>query len=242
MLMLIPATASAEEADSIDMTIKDVPKLSAGYFQTNPKDLSFTTPSYDETAYGYYLQIKKGSAGWSTQYGPFAPKSVETIKKLKPNTSYSFRAVYIKKTTQGSETGTVKGPFSKSVTVKTGPSKKPAVKTITAGKAKVKKVYVKPTYDGSGKMVKSGYWTKKTIYKVTVRFKKKPGVKGLYIHASGDSQSFKYVKGNKKVYTAKFTASGNKIGKFTTVKVYTQGNKVYGACSPVCMKITKIKK
>ena len=219
--------------------IYDKPSLSAGCFQTNAKDLAFSTPNHNGSKYDYYLQIKKGNGDWGDLYGPFSPNSVRAINNLSPGTTYSFRAIYF---TEVGPKDYFKSKFSNTVTVRTGPKKKPAVKSIKISKAKVKKVWVKPIYNAFGLVVKKGFYAYKTQYKVTVKFKKKPGVAGIYIHASNDTPLFTFVKGNKKTYTATFTTGGKRIGKKMKVSVYTKGNSSYGAYSPVYSKKVKIKK
>ena len=219
--------------------IYDKPALSAGYFETNPKELAFTTPNHNGSKYDYYLQIKKGNGAWGDLYGPFSPVTKRAIKNLSPNTSYSFRAIYFK-TTKGGYV--FKSGFSNTVTVKTGPKKKPKVKSITISKGRVKKVWVKPILNAFGLVVKPGFYAYKTTYKVTVRFKKKPGVAGIYIHASTDTPLYTFVKGNKKTYSATFESGGKLIGKKLKVSVYTRGSKTFGAYSPVYKKKVKIRK
>ena len=182
--------------------------------------------------------MKKPSQTWeqATTFESFGPNSAKAIKKLTANTKYKFRAVYTKKVTYGGKDYYMVGPFSKVITVKTGPKAKPAVSSVTTSKASVKKVWVKPILNALGLVEVPGYWVKETTYKVTVKFKKKPGVYGVWIWANGNSPLFKFVKGNKKSYSATFTLTGSNIGKKIKVKVYTQGSKTYGAYSPTYTK------
>ncbi|MCR5791552.1 MAG: hypothetical protein K6G65_00135 [Lachnospiraceae bacterium] len=223
--------------------IYDTASLKASYFTTEPKKMAFNTPNYNNHIYDYYLQVKTQKDSWNNAalYGPFSPVVAKAITKLSPDTKYVCRAFYLKQVTYGGKKYYMVGPFSKEITVKTGPKAKPAVQSITASKAKIKKVWVKPLYKGIV-LVHKGYWIYKTTYKVTVKMKKKPGIAGMYIHANGDSPSYRYVKGNKKSYTATFTITGKAIGKNTKVSLFTKGNKTYGACSPVYKKKIKIKK
>ena len=118
---------------------------------------------------------------------------------------------------------------------------KPKVKSIKISKAKIRKIWVNPLYEGL-KLVAKGFWTYQTTYTVTVKFKKKPNVAGMYIHASSNSPLYQYVKGNKKTYKCKFTVGGKAIGKKSLVRVYSKGNKTYGAYSPEYKKKVKVKK
>ena len=125
--------------------------------------------------------------------------------------------------------------------MKTGPKAKPPIKSITISKAVTKKHWVKPKYEGF-KLVADGFWVTDTTYTVTIKMKKKPGVAGIYVHASSNSPLYKYIKGNKKVYKCTFTVGGKAIGKKSTVQVYTKGNKTYGCYSPISKKKVKIRR
>ncbi len=220
------------------VAIYNKPSLKSSRFKTYKNYAIFTAPSYKDSKYDYYLQIKKRSGKWGKLYGPFAPKTPLRIKGLSSGCKYSFRALYIKKVTYGGKTYYMKGPWSAKVTVKTGPKKKPPVKSVKISKAKHIKVWVKPeTYvDKSTNKTKTkkGHYAWKTSFKVTVRMKKKPGIAGLYI-------GNKLVKGNKKTYTASFKTDGKLKGKKINIEIYSMGNKTYGAYSPIYKKKLKIK-
>ena len=222
--------------------IYDKPSLEAKDFQTYTKYLTFTTPNHNGHKYDYYLQIKKGKGDWGDLYGPFSPVTVRKIENLSPGTSYTFRAVYVKEVTYGGKNYTmVSRSFSPEINVKTAKTKKLPIKSIKISKAKVKKVWVKPLYKGIV-LVKEGFWTKETTYRVTVQMKKKPGVAGIWLR-SGNGIRFTYLKGNKKTYKASFTVGGKAIGKKTYVQLYAQGNKTYGCYSDMyTKKKVKIKK
>ena len=228
--------------------IYDKPSLKASYFETNNKTITFSVPNHNGATYDYYLQMKGAKSDWSdaSLIGPLAPndKVKLGIKNIKAGKKYTFRPVYVKETTYGGNkyyffSTTVSTP--KAVTIKTGPKAKPAVKSVTISKGKQHKVWVKPLYKGII-LVHEGYWVWETDYTVTVKFKKKPGIVGLYIHGTGNTPLYTYVKGNKTTYKAKFTWTGKKIGKTSTISIYTKTNKNYGAYSPVLKKKTKIKK
>ena len=215
--------------------IYDKPSLKASYFETNNKTITFSVPNHNGATYDYYLQMKGAKSDWSdaSLIGPLAPndKVKLGIKNIKAGKKYTFRPVYVKETTYGGNkyyffSTTVSTP--KAVTIKTGPKAKPAVKSVTISKGKQHKVWVKPLYKGII-LVHEGYWVWETDYTVTVKFKKKPGIVGLYIHGTGNTPLYTYVKGNKTTYKAKFTWTGKKIGKTSTISIYTKTNKNYGA-------------
>lgn len=216
------------------------PAIKASWFETEKDQFIMTTNAFDSAKYGnIYFDYKKGKSGtWQTQYGPCGPSSSGSIKKLSANTTYYIRAYYVKE----AEGTYIIGPVSSEVAIKTGPAKKPAIKSIKISKAKVKKVWVKPIYNALGFIVKKGFWTKETTYKVTFTFKKKPGCAGIEVYAGGVTLP-KYLKGNKKTYSTKFTVGGKAIGKKTAFTIRTKGNATYGAWSPpITKKNIKIKK
>ena len=198
----------------------------------------FSTGTYDEIRIDY----KKGANGkWSEGWGPFKPNSAGKVDKLSANTTYYVRAYYRKVVSYNGKNYAFTGPKSAAVAIKTGPSKKPAIKSIKISKAKAKKVWVKPYYEGIV-LVHKGYYVWETTYKVTINFKKKPGVAGIQLYAGGVTLP-KYLKGNKKTYSTKITVTGKAVGKKTNFKIRTKGNATYGAWSPYYKsKKIKIKK
>ena len=216
------------------------PALKANWFETWKDCFVMTSGNYDSAKYGdIYIDYRKKGGSWQTQYGPWGPNSQGKIAKLSPNTTYEVRAYYAKKMDSGYY---LLGQPSSTVTIKTGPKSAPAIKSVKISKAKVKKVWVKPILDAFGFVVKKGFWTYETTYKVTIKFKKKPGVAGIEVYAGGVTLP-KYIKGNKKTYTTTFTVGGKAKGKKTTFKICTKGNAAYGAWSPYATKKkVKIKK
>jgi len=198
----------------------------------------FSTGTYDEIRIDY----RKGAKGkWSEGWGPFKPNSPAKVAKLSANTTYYVRAYYRKIVSYKGKNYAFVGPVSDPVAIKTGPSKKPAVKSVKISKAKAKKVWVKPYYEGIV-LVHKGYYAWETTYKVTVSFRKKPGVAGIQLYAGGVTLP-KYLRGNKKTYTTKITVGGKAVGKKTNFKIRTKGNATYGAWSPFYKsKKIKIKK
>lgn len=220
--------------------IYEKPAIKANWFETEKNLFIMTTNAFDKAKYGdLYFDYKKGKTGaWKTQFGPCGPSSSGKIDKLSPNTTYYIRAYYVKKI----DANYIIGPVSSEVAIKTGPAAKPAIKSVKISKAKVKKVWVKPIYNAFGFIIKKGFWTKETTYKVTITFKKKPGAAGIQVYAGGVTLP-KFLKGNKKTYTTKFTVGGKAIGKKTAFTIRTKGNATYGAWSPpITKKKIKIKK
>ena len=164
------------------------------------------------------------------------------IKGLKPNTVYKTRIFY------GDDYGNPVSPYRTTTTIRTGLKKKPAIKSVTAKAVNVK---FHRTYR-SGYYYWTGYhyvWIKGTIMeyytynvKVTVRLKKKPGTKGIYVNG-------RWLKGNKKKYTTTFKIASpynmsvkKPRGNIKyTVKVQTGQSKAWGGYSPAWKKTKKLK-
>ena len=223
--------------NKIPVSIYVKPALGAGMFETEKDYFVFSPGSFSSASYGdIYIDYKKGKSGtWSTQWGPFGPSSSGKIAKLSPSTTYYVRAYYVKKV----DGEYFIGPVTSEVAIKTGPKAKPKIKSVTISKAKVKKVWVKPILNAFGLVVKKGYYAYETTYKVTIKFKKKPGVAGIEVYAGGVTLPT-YIKGNKKSYSTTFTVGGKAKGKKTNFQIRTKGNKTYGAWSPF-YKSKKIK-
>lgn len=235
-------------------------------YETYSKYLFYKTAStHDPSDYSseLYMDIKKkGTKTWKT-YGPLSSES--QIKSLKPNKTYQARTYYRKtvslqwKDTDGKiytksflVSGRDAGRY-KTVTIKTGKKKLP-IKSVSVKAVNVKKhVHLIPgTY--------VPYRGKETWYtyrlKVTVKMKKKPGVKGIYING-------KKVKGNKKTYTVKFgkvnsiftgklvvkpfrkyfkhTIAKIPRGSKYTVMLYSYSNKTYKAYSPMQKRTPRLR-
>lgn len=132
------------------------------------------------------------------------------------------------------------GPVFYTGTYKTGKAKKPVVKSVTV-KA-VKKKYHKVKHYGPYTGVylyTEKFWTCKI--KVTVKLKKKPGTKGIWVNG-------KFLKGNKKKYTTTFSPYPNyftkrppKGMKKYTVSIRSYQAKSYGGYSPIYKKKKKIR-
>ena len=200
----------------------------------------YTVESYDGIS--LCAQIGNGKK-WGNVYGPFKSYTAQKISKfdnktkLKPNTKYKIRVFYYKNVKYGGESYSFKGPFSKEITFKTGPAKAPAIKSITAKciSQKKNKIGNSAYWDANGVFHPSYSGTIwKTKYKVTVKLKKKPGTKGIYI---GD----KKVKGNKTTYTVTITDVGKLKGKKVKFGICSYNDDKVGSYSPTVKKSVKIK-
>ena len=181
-----------------------------------------------------------------------------TISKLPANTAYKVRMMYGKAITYDgmdlAVTGRLNGMTSNPQTIKTA-YKKPAVKSIkiTNGKVKVKKwkVHYANRYyyrvnrrTGARKLIKVKklyrvYKSAYTKFKVTVNFKKKQGVAGVYITTIHGLYALK--NGDKKSYSQTFTVPGKKKGKKVKVMVQSYRSKTYGGYSGTYSKKVKVK-
>ncbi len=174
------------------------------------------------------------------------------ISGLRANTNYAIRiryGTYVTydrvKVTDNLYVGDDKayffgGPVLNCGVIKTGKAKAPKIKSIKVKAVKVKRHKI-PHY---------GYYTGVYLYtekfytckiKITVKLKKKPGTKGIYVNGY-------YLKGNKKKYTKTFTPYPNYFTKRPpkglkkyTVTVRSYQNRSYGGYSPAKSRRVKIK-
>ena len=195
-----------------------------------------------------YMEYSADGVNWSrTGYmqcesvsGPLAARY--RIGGLRPGTVYKTRIYY------GDKYGNPVSPYRTTTTIKTGKKKKPAVKSVSS---KAVNVRFHRTYR-SGYYYWTGYhyvWIKGGIMeyytynvKVTVRLKKKPGTKGIYVND-------RWLKGNKKKYTTTFRiASPYNISvkrprgniKYT-VQVQSGQSGSWGGYSPAWKKTMRLK-
>ena len=175
-----------------------------------------------------------------------------TIKGLKANKKYKTRLRYGEFVTYDTDyfgdgnSYFFGGPALGTGTKKTGKAQKPPIRSVKIKAIKVKfhKHRVPGHYEWVGnsliwcKAYTEKYYTCK--YKVIVKLKKKPGTKGIWVNG-------KFLKGNKKKYSVKFTPYPNyfvkkppKGLKKVTVKIRTYQNKKYYGFSPTYKKKKRI--
>jgi hypothetical protein len=204
---------------------------------------------------------KNGKKAWTAMnYGPVSESSSSMSKKsgFKANSTVQVRLTYGKKFTYNDKTylftGRLTNQYSSTVKVKTAYSK-PKIKSIkiTKGKLKVQRWKVLYAYRYRYRVNRStGYRRlisvtplyhryKKyyTRFKVTVRFRKKQGIAGVYIGTLHNLYAYK--KGNKKVYAQTFTCTGKKRGKKVIVKVKNWRSSIYGGYSKYYKKRVKVR-
>lgn len=149
-----------------------------------------------------------------------------TIDGLYANTTYMTRIRYGEEVTYSTyydgdgATYTFLGPALTTATFTTGMPEAPKIKSIKAKAVKVKyhKHRVAGHYEWAGtSLIWIGPWTEKYYtcnVKVTVKLKKKPGTKGVWIGFTDMSGYHeKWVSGNKKTYKATFTPYINYFAK-----------------------------
>lgn len=140
------------------------------------------------------------------------------------------------------------GPVLNTTTIKTGKAKKPAIKSVKVKAVKIKyhKHRVRGHYETTamGSLIwirpyTERYYTCK--HKVTIKLKKKPGTAGIWVNG-------KFLKGNKKKYTATFTPYPNYYtkrppkGQKFRVKIRSYQSKSYYGFSPTYSKKKKVKR
>jgi len=249
----------AKYYDAAIAEIYDTPVNNASQVETYAKYLFYApNRTYYRNDYdsGLYVDIKKvGAKSW-TSYGPIT--STRQIKGLKPSTKYQIRAYYGKIVTFGGKSYFINGRENnkfKTVTVKTGKKKLP-IKKVTVKAVNVKKHVHKRYGPYTGLYLGKETWYTYRL-KVTVKMKKKPGVKGIYING-------KKVKGNKKTYSVKFAKTNTIFNGKHVVKrykkwwkqddtyklprkskykvlIYSYSNKTYKAYSPIQKRTKRIK-
>jgi len=235
------------------------PNYSGKFYYVYSKYFEFYPFDFGKNQAGekLYMEYKiKGAKKWKRS-GYMQANAIKlyaeqcyTIKKLKPNKIYKTRLRYGRYVTYSKDIGGdgksyfFGGPVRNTKTIKTGKSKKPAFKSVTVKAVKVKKHKVKhPAYwyyiGGAAFYHKA--WTEKYYtykLKVTVKLKKKPGTKGLWING-------KFVKGNKKKYTVTLPGSSYSAkkpkGKKFKVGICSYQGKSFGGLSPLYHKKKKIK-
>ena len=238
----------------------DAPVHKQKQYETYSKYLFYSADStYYRSDYssGLYLDIKrKGTKKWKT-YGPLSYES--KVTGLKPNKTYQVRVYYGENVTVNGQNyffnGTVNGKY-KTLTIKTGKKKLP-IRSVRAKAVKVRKYTHKRYGPATGLYLGQETWYTYRI-KVTVKMKKKPGVKGIYING-------KKVKGNKKSYSKTFSRVSSLMygvhkvrhykgkwwkqddyyniprGKKYTAAIYSYSHKTYKAYSPIQKKKTRLK-
>ena len=235
-------------AKSVQLTnISTAPNYN-GIFEFYSTYLLYNPYDFGRNLAGYNLYMDYSSDGgktWSTS-GAMRSNSVQLyssqqyrINGLKPNQTYRTRIYYGAQVSYNGKSLFIKGPVRDTGTYKTGKSTKPAIKSVTAKATNVKYHKVKHY----------GYYTGVYLYtekfytykvKVTVTLKKKPGAAGLWING-------KFVKGNKKKYTATFSPYPNYSAKKPKgkvkykVAVCSYQSKAYGGFSPLYQKTKKLK-
>ena len=200
-----------------------------------------------------YLEYSSNGGKTWNRYGYMKANAIKLyidqsykIGGLKPNTVYKTRlrygiyATYPKELYGDGKSHFFGGPVLASKTIKTGKAKSPQIKSVKVKAVKVKYHKVKHY----GKYTHAYLYTEKFYtckFKVTVKLKKKPGAKGIWINGH-------FVKGNKKTYTTTFTPYPNYFSKKPPkrLKKYKLGiasyqDKAYGGYSPLKVKKVKIK-
>lgn len=234
----------------------------SGYFNYYPFDFGCNM-SYPSGSSLYMEYKADGNKTWKRS-GYMKANAIKlyieqgyAIKGLKSNKTYKTRLVYGGYYTYSSSIGGddkeyfFKGPAFKSKTIKTGKSRKPSVKSVTAKAVNVKyhKVRHPGGYYWSGNvLLYQNAWTERFYtcnVKVTVRLKQKPGTKGIFLSCSRTTTNTKWLKGNKKTYTATFTPYpdyyAKKPNKYKLqISVCSGQNKSWGGRSPMYKKTKKI--
>ena len=224
---------------------------------------------FQMTAFGYlapklFLEYSAdGGKTWSRS-GSMKPGGIKVasqesyrISGLKPGTTYNTRLRYGDYVTYATGFGGdgksyfFGGPVLNTATITTGMGEAPKIKSVTCKATKIKYHKIKqPGYYNyaGGKLFWHKAWTEKFYtcnVKVTVKLKKKPGTNGVWITFDGQR---KWVKGNKKTYSATFTSTVNYFAKKPkgrykfNVSVCSGQDSAWGGFSPSWSKTKKLAK
>lgn len=207
--------------DAVLSQIYDKPANALSQYETYAKYLFYTPPSptyyRTDTDCGLYLDLRVKSGKkwgeWKT-YGPFTSTNATQITGLKPNRKYQARSYYGKIVTINGTNFFFSGLDNKkykTVTIKTAKKKLP-IKSVTVKAVKIKKHTHKRYGSATGLYLGKETWYTYRL-KVTVKMKKKPGVKGIYING-------KKVKGNKKTYSVTFGRVSSILTGKHVIKTY----------------------
>lgn len=207
------------------------------------------------TGYDLYIEYKKkGSKKWKRKGAmrknmiKLATEQGYTFKGLTPNRKYNTRIRFGQtETNSEGKSKLILGPVKKTTTFKTGQKKKVKIKNISVKAVNVK--YHKVRHPGYWNYINGmAFWhapyTEKFYtykIKVTVKLKKKPKAKGLWLNG-------RYLKGNKKKYTTKFTPYPNYSSKrppkgFKKFKmaISSYQHKKYGGFAPLLKTKRKVR-
>ena len=146
------------------------------------------------------------------------------------------------------------GPVLNTTTIRTGAATRPAVKSLTVKATKIKyhKNKVPGHYEWAGtSLIWIGSFTEKYYtcnLKVTVKLKRKPGTRGMWITLHDGFGQTKWVAGNKTTYTATFKPYPNYFAKKPrgrykyAITLRTGQSKNWGGYSPAYKRTKKLAK
>ena len=251
------AEGSVDEASKISQTAEAISatptyggvfEVYNTYFNWYPYNMAMENMAYD-----LYMENSADWVNW-VRSGYMRANLIKlfiqqgfAISGLVPNTVYSLRIFY---------GGTINGQFVTGPAVLLSPIRTGAVAAPAINKVRLKAVKVKRHrvrhpgyYNYVGGML---FWHKaytETYYtcklKVIVKMKRRPGTNGIWITVDGQS---KYVKGNKKRYTATFTPTINyfakkpKGGRYKyTVTVRSGQDPNWGGYSPAWSRTRRLR-
>ncbi len=196
---------------------------------------AYKSASSGVTASGSILYYKaSGTKKWSSK--TFSGGKSMTVKKLKANTVYQFKAVNFVKSLSpddGKTVLTTKSDVSKVFKVRTGFAAAPELSSVRVSGAKTRTVHVDGYWESDGDWHPAYDYTV-TDYKLTVTLKSAPkGMQGIKVTGAHSSGLPLWIKGTGKTFTISASASGNAVGKTVKLGICTYANK-FGADSGHC--------
>lgn len=209
---------------------------------------NYFTYSYGGNSYKYdyncglMLEYKKGKGTWKKGYGPYKTYDTVKMKKVKSSKTYRVRTYYARKFKYNGKwykfKGSSRGKYSKTVKFKTG-GKKLRIKSVKIRHARQfskTSSYTLWLYIGGvpyPRTITNTYWY--TEFDISVKLKKKPGAKGIFIGS-------KMVKGNKKKYKTHMILSGQQKGKKLKFEFCSYQSSIYKGYSKSVFKKVKVRK
>ena len=209
------------------------PSNKLSYVYAEDKFIKYSAPSFSSKFDYIFVQLKKkGNKKWKT-YSAWSSGETGKVSKMTPDKWYYCRTIYAVYDSNYNKviTGCTTGKYSKKTKFRMGKKQKPPVRSVKI-KKNGKYYYRQIILYIGGTPYLYRYWY--TPVKITVKMKKKPGTRGLFV--AGVRKT-----GNKKLYVVKGSYSGQVKGQKKEVGIYSWQDKKYGGFSPTLVRTAKVR-